>query len=113
MSDLQEDFLDALKALAPSGVTPRQKAAWANTGVIYFQDANFQTILGVSYAFNAGYASFNLTEITDAEKSAIGARKTASCPQDMTWIGWGYVQYAKGELKQVLDGVRYLLNSRL
>lgn len=112
MSNLQSDFLDALKALAPAGVTPRQQAAFANAGVIYFQDDNFQTILGVSYDFQTGSASFNLTEITDAEKSAIGTHHTASRPQDMTWDGW-HVQYVTGGLKQVLDGVQYLLNHRV
>lgn len=114
MSDIQKDFIAALVALAPEGVTARIKTEYANTGTIYYQDADFQTILGVSYNFQGGYAGFNLTKITDEEKAAIGARGTGSKPgdNDITWDGWGHVQYAKGELKQVRDGVAYLLATR-
>lgn len=114
MSELQSDFLDTLRGLAPEGITPRVKSQWANTGVIYYQDGDFQTVLAVSYDFQDGYASFNLTETTEDERTAIEARSTASKPseQGFTWFGWGYVQYAKGELRMVRDGVAHLLNTR-
>lgn len=115
MGTLQKDFIDTLVNLAPQGYTARIKTEYANTGAIYYQDADFTTLLGVAYNFQDGYASFNLTTVTSAECEAIGARHTGACKpaaDEFTWDGWGYVQYAKGELKQVRDGIAALLTAR-
>jgi hypothetical protein len=111
---IQDDFIAALEALAPKGYIARIQPRFANSGAIFYQDTDFQTLLGVSYDFQDSYASFNLTKITTTEKTAISARQTGSKPgsEDFTWDGWGHVSYAKGELKQVREGVAYLLKTR-
>ena len=111
MGDIQKDFIQTLKNLAPEGIEPRVKAAWANTGVIYYQNGDYQTVLAVSYNFQDGYATFNLSEITDVERDAIGARGLATRPQDLTWLGWS-ADYGSGGLKTVRDGVKHLLDTR-
>jgi len=114
MSSIQDDFIATLEALAPRGYIARIQPQFANSGLIFYQDTDFQTLLGVSYDFQDSYAHFNLTQITDAEKAAIGVTPTGSKPgsADFTWNGCGAVQYAEGELKQVREGVAYLLTTR-
>jgi len=113
MSTLQDDFVAALAALAPEGVTARTTTQWANTGSIFYQKANFQTLLGVHYDFQPSYARFNLTETTEAERDAIGAEEIGLRPDGFTRHGWGLVHYVEGDLAKVRDGVAYLLRTRL
>lgn len=109
---LQDDFVAALTALAPEGISARVQTKWANTGTVYYQNADFETILGVAYFFQDTGASFHLTETTDAEQRAIiGVRSLGTRPQGMTGLGWN-ANYGRGELKQVRDGVETLLTMR-
>jgi hypothetical protein len=108
---IQGDFIAALVALTPEGLTARQQSQFANTGVIYYSDGDFQVVLGVGYSFQDCYASFNLTAITDDERRVVGTHNTSTKPHDLTWDGW-IAQYAKGGLKKVRDGVAWLLETR-
>lgn len=114
MSKLQDDFLADLATLAPDGLTVRmQQPMFANAGSVFYQDADFNTILGFDYNFQAGYATIDLTKTIEQERQAVSANKSGSKPGSdaIIWYRW-HVRYDSDDLAAIRSVIGQLLNAR-